>query len=837
MATPIWNTSAGSIGTFTALSTVSVQLSASAVLPAVSVTYKIISGSLAPGLSLSEEGVISGTTQQVSSDISYRFVVRATDNLQNIQDRTFSLTISGIAIPRFITAAGSIATTLDSVWTEIPILYENPVETNEVKIRVVQGSLPPGLEISENGLVRGYPAPPVLTQNLGLITSTSTAVQNNTIICETTLGFRVGRPVVFSGNTIGGIVQGQVYYIRSIISLTSFTISQTVNGPLVELTDDLGFMDITLPNVSVGRPTVQNYSFTLRLASLLGDDVQNYSITVVNQNASLADGGPGLPNNTRVPTIYNTRPPSFNIGDDVQNFGYYLLPSGSEGTTYSPSEFAYIGQFSSDDFFSFRMLGHDFDNNPLEYVFADVPLGLQADPATGWIQGTPIISDNNINQFNFSVFARKTINPSITTPTFNFSFRLANNILGEVKWLTDSNLGELFNGTISTLKVEATSDVTLEYRIISGQLPPNLKLLSNGEISGVSAYQPTEDLLPLGETVPFTFTVESYSPQFGAIRDSKTFTLTIRIEYTQPTDTLYIKCNPSVEDRKLLKTLLEDSSIIPDEYLYRPQDPYFGKASSVIYGHAFGIHASDLNEYANSVMKNHYWRQITLGEIRTAVARDEQGNIIYEVVYSRVVDNLVNSEGESISKEIFWPRFINLNLGPWYTSVNDIYASYGDVGESPEFYTSRTPGFARLLYPNSLTNMQQQVGSVLGQEFNFRLLPKWMTSQQRNGSTLGFVPAWVIAYTKPGFSEVIKKNIEMKWKDTVLDEPYTLNTINFKIDRFTVDKSSTFNYDKNTSPPAWLGLPSGQPAPDPKNTKDFHVIYPRETILPRDSQY
>jgi hypothetical protein len=155
---------------------------------------------------------------------------------------------------------------------------------------------------------------------------------------------------------------------------------------------------------------------------------------------------------------------------------------------------------------------------------------------------------------------------------------------------------------------------------------------------------------------------------------------------------------------------------------------------------------------------------------------------------------------------------------------------------NPAFYTSLTPGYVRTLYPNSLPNMRNRVGMELGQEFNFRLLPSWMTSQQPNGSTLGYTPAWVICYTKPGFSETVKTNIENNWTDP-LGRVYKLNKINFKIDRFIVDKSLTFNYDKNINPPVWTGLPSGTPVPDPSDSKDFYVLFPQETILPDTIQY
>jgi len=111
-----------------------------------------------------------------------------------------------------------------------------------------------------------------------------------------------------------------------------------------------------------------------------------------------------------------------------------------------------------------------------------------------------------------------------------------------------------------------------------------------------------------------------------------------------------------------------------------------------------------------------------------------------------------------------------------------------------------------------------------------------MTSQQANGSTLGYTPAWVICYTKPGFSEIVKNNINNNWKNPI-GQIQRLNQINFKIDRFTVNKSNTYNYDNNLSPPAWTSLPSATPVPSPLDSKDFYVLFPRPTILPNRTQY
>ena len=944
---PTWNTQAGTLGVYPSLIATAIQLSATPTLPAVSVTYKLISGTLPNGLTLSEDGLISGIPSIVPDDSISTFVIRVTDNYANIRDRTFSMTITGTAIPELLTPQGTIFNTLDSTWIQYQILYTNPISTNPYRLRIIQGFLPPGLEMNSYGVIRGYAQPPIFELNLPPLDTAVVQIVDNVIVSLTTSGFRPTRPIIFSGVSFGDIEIGKVYYVKTVINSTEFTISDTVNGPTLQLLNGTGFMDVNLPIVTINQPTKKTYSFTVALESDYGNDSQNYNIVVTNQNMPTSQGGPGYPENTRVPTVFNTRPPTYDLTIGP-NFGYYLLPTNENGLTYPPTTNAYIGQLESDNYFSFRILGHDFDGNNLTYSYIDLPLGLVGDANTGWITGTPVIASDSISSFSFRAYVRKTGNPNITSAIFGFSFKLANAITDIIIWNTDNDLGSILNGSISSLKVEATADVALNYRVVSGQLPPNLRLLPNGEITGQTAWQPNTDFVNPGTISTFTFTIEAYSPTYSVINNTKTFTVQVINEFVTPSDVLYIQATPSLQDRNLLRSLLDNDSLIPYQCLYRPTDPSFGKAENVIYAHAYGINASNFQQYVEAVTKNHYWRQLTLGSLGTAVAKNDNGEIVYEVVYSNVIDNLINPQGVSISEEIIWPRRINLNQGPWYTSSTNIYTSYvfssdvqylitqddlniiteNDVNLTSEvglatYYTSLTPGYARLLYPNSLPNMRNRVSQVLGVNADYRLLPKWMTSQQRNGSTLGFIPAWVICYTtvpvpitisatvtnavtntiqvsdtsnvlvggeitfsgstfgriQPNtkyfvkaidttnntiqisatqygsvfyltdgtgimsavydavsYAELIKHYIESNWLNPV-GQNLALNQINFKIDRFTADKSSTYNYDNSTSPPSWLTYPSANPVPDPINSKDFYVLFPRQTILPDDSQY
>lgn len=838
MAQPNWITPRGNLGKFPSLillnPTISLEATSGLINPLV--TYSLLSGKLPEGLILSSTGIISGTPLLTTSDITFEFVVRVTNSNNEIADRTFDILVSGYAGPKFNIFTGNLLSVNDSTYVEKQVTYTNPYTDNPVRISIVQGILPPGLELLDGGLIRGYADIPyimvTLPQAISLATSTESVT--NYIKCTSTIDFLRFRPIVFTGTVFGGIVQNNTYYVSEIIDSETFTISKTQFGTEVLLTDGTGFMDITLPSTIIGQPTIKTYSFDLLIESPLGQDLRNYSITVINQNLPLSKGGPGYPFLTRTPTILNTRPLVYNVSNDNLYYGYYIFPQ-TYGQTFPPSEKAVLGEFESDNYFAFKIIGHTFDPYVFRYQFVGLPAGVIGNEDTGWIYGTPTLATEGISLYNFTVRVYKVSNPNINSGLYNFTLNIYNTITSNLVWITQNNLGLIFNGSVSTKKVEAKADVDLNYRLVSGSLPPNLLLLDTGEITGYTAFQPlANEILPLNTETIFSFTIEAYSPLYPVINSQKQFSITVKQMFEQPFDTIYFKAAPSTEDRVLIDSLLYNQEIIPDSYLYRQGDTYFGKATDVIYEHQYGVNASNIEEYIATLNHSFYWRNITLGTIETAVARNENNEIIYEVVYSKIIDDLVNPQGKSINFEIAWPTPIRLNNGPWLTSVTSIETSYLDIN-GQDYYTSLTPGTAVVLWPNSLLNMNKKILEDLGTENDSRILPLWMTSQQLNGSTLGFTRAWVICYTKPGFAKTIKNNIETKWKN-IYGEVNKLNLINFTLDRFSVSKFLTYNYNNSFNPPQWIGLPSATPIPDPKNSKDFNVLFPRQTILPDETQ-
>ncbi len=68
--------------------------------------------------------------------------------------------------------------------------------------------------------------------------TTITSHDNGTyeFTCNSTAGLNVNMPIVFSGTALGGITLGTVYYVKTIVSNTAFTISNTFGGVVRALT-------------------------------------------------------------------------------------------------------------------------------------------------------------------------------------------------------------------------------------------------------------------------------------------------------------------------------------------------------------------------------------------------------------------------------------------------------------------------------------------------------------------------------------------------------------------------------------------------------------------------
>ena len=713
--------------------------------------FQVVAGELPAGIEVDSTSglmvgvpqavaVVEGVPTEVTVDITSKFCVRvytknALGGVARLADRTFTLTVTTQNEPEFTTPAGQIAQYYDGTQVfDLQIEYTNADPLTV--ITVAGGSLPPGLNISTSGLISGF-------------------IEPNT---------SVGAPAGFSRD-------GQGY-------------------------DQYPF------DFSTKSSTV-NYSFTLEINDGKTSNLRTFSILVYSRNLLTADDTQITADNTFVTADASPiRTPIL------------LTPQGS------------IGTVRNDNFFAFKFDGIDLDGDQITYTISlggtigfdtaivsftpgsydypgeafdqggfTLPPGLQLDPNSGWLYG--YIPDLGITEltYNFAIRVYKTGDPTVISQYYYYSMNIVGAISNEVTWLTPSYLGSIDNGSVSTLYVEAVnvSGIPLQYQLQSGsnsKLPQGLQLLPEGDIAGRVSFDTfaldggittfdvtTRNTFNINPPVTsigtettfdmvFTFTVNAYSVN-GVVSVFKTFQIRVVRKYNEPFDNLYIQAMPPQNDRNLLNSLLQNDDIFPNNLLYRPQDPNFGLATQVKYWHAYGLTAATLDDYVAALDLNHYWKNLVLGEIKTAQAVDDLGNVIYEVVYSQIVDDLVNNSGQSVGKEVTLP------------------------------YPITDPVSTSVVYPNSLVDMRTQVIDSVGQISN--VLPRWMLSKQADGTILGFTPAWVIAYTKPGKSGQIKYNIQTMFGDQ-------LNLVDFDVDRYELDNLLTKNWDRATQ--QWIPTPA-----------------------------
>ncbi len=679
---------------------------------------------------------------------------------------------------------------------------------NKITYKLISGSLPQGnVSLSTTGLISGIPESIGVQKTYIFVVR---ATDDKGVIKDATFNIDISATTVVKfepiNNTVLAELEDSEYYHRQlkvVNPVTSnplmFRMSSGRLPPGLTLNVD-GIISgwpspPTLPDRS---PTTKEYMFNVTVDSALGSDTISLVIIVRNKQESSIFA-------KRRPVILNSKPLS-TIDPDDPYVGYYLTNNN-------------IPAVYSTETFAFKIIGYDFDKDAITYMFSKLPTGLTGDVNTGWITGVIDIGTNVFEVFSFDVFVSKDSDPSLKSETVTFTLPVKSKVSQQIEWTTDSDLGTYHNGTVCDLKISASATSRLHYRVSNGSLPPNIVLLDSGELVGNFPFQPEIRMKKKGEKSVFTFEVTVSSNTHFLLDSTKEFNLTIEQRFEKPVETIYFKAAPNLEGRQIINSLLKNEELIPNKILYRPTDLNFGKATTVRINHQYGIVASNLVQYLQAIPNNHYKQKFTFGELKTAVARDGNGDIIYEVIYSQLIDPAVNKDGVSIPMNIAWPQDIGLRYGEWYDSRTDKFTS------SKVAYSSFSPGYVKLLNPVSLENMRKEIESNMTYDYDQSLLPKWMTSQQLDGNTLGLTSAWVICHTLPGYSEKIKDRINTYWG-------HYLSEIDFEIDRFIVDRKMTYNWNTHLVRPNWGNLPSAFPTPEQTDKYDTVVLFNRETIIP-----
>ena len=413
-----------------------------------------------------------------------------------------------------------------------------------------------------------------------------------------------------------------------------------------------------------------------------------------------------------------------------------------------------------------------FDSSIFDQGVLNLPTGLTLVEDSGWLYGTLPNQTVNEVEYEFEIIAYKADDLTYLDRQI-FTLTVLGDLNNRIDWVTASDLGTITTGKVSDLFVYATSALgkTLFYEFTAGaniKLPQGLSLTSGGLISGRVSFQVFS--VDQGTTIfddedttfdfTYTFTVTARDLA-NTVSSNRTFTLKIRAFDKIPYENLYLKALPTQDQRNSFRDLITDTAIFPADKIYRQEDPWFGLATDIKTLHLAGLSPSTLAEYTQAADTNHYTKRLTFGNIKTARALDNNFNVKYEVIYVEVKDENTNAEGDGPAN--------TLDLAG---QIDNAYL----VGSNS--YTTA--------YPNSFENM----GNVMVSSITYQdkgVLPDWMTSRQINGRQLGFVRAVVLAYVKPGESDLVAYRLRQR--------DFNFNSIDFTVDRYQLDNIFTENYD------------------------------------------
>jgi hypothetical protein len=799
-------TSASNLGTYYDGDRLDIQIAIDNVGPTTPAVVTFVSGELPGEVSVSATGLISGYIQPavnvdqvpgydltpddaypydfVTSAINknYQFTLQVTDGI-NTDLKTFSFyvydrttlnasTTQITADNSNITAdegterrpfiVNSLPEDLGTVRGDNYYAHQfiaNDYDTPDLKYAIsvnIGSGLPPGLAIDPNsGWYYGYIPDQGVTKieysfnvvtyqadYVGTpITCTATTFGTNIITCNSTSQIETGQTIVFTGTSFGGVTASatQVYYVLEQVSATEFTITNNLGSTTaVPLSTASGSLTANL--IVASDP----YPFTLTISGTANAEVVWFTPSDLG---TIENGGTSM----LVISAENT-------GGRVLK--YRLKP----GASIAQLPYAYVPG-----------------------VYNLLPQGLTL-LETGEISGRVTFNTFavDLGSTTFDATQAVTRNVSVQETTFDSTFTFTVNAYAEDSQQT------LYNVNTITVDDGGSGYSSLNPPVLSFNTPvgASARAATVGEITiiggvitavaiddGGSGYTLSDPaVLSIsagygGSGAEFTAVMRAIGTR-DVVSVDKEFTVQVQRAYNKPYQNLLIEAMPPVNDRVMIAELLDNEEIFVPDYIYRIDDPYFGKSHRVIYQHAFGLAPDTLETYVLSLYENHYWKNLVLGEINTAQALDPvTGLVVYEVVYSKIIDNLVNVAGASVNK------IVNL----------------------PYAITDPADGSTQLtqVYPNSLVNMRDQVIDVVGQIST--KLPLWMTSTQTNGRVLGFTPAWVMCYTKPGRSQQIAYYVQTQFQGH-------LNAIDFKVDRYVLDRTLSRNWDTATQD--WTPTPS-----------------------------
>ena len=813
-----WQTPDGLLGTLAQDSYFGQQLLAT--IPNGTVSYSLVAGSLPAGVQLTSTGVLSGVPT-LSNEIPFgtnvesKFTVRAlsTDSPQGRQfrDRTFILSIAASQLPDFETPAGNIGFYYDGGPMDPPIQLEFTGPLRSAVCRLAAGRLPPGVEITPEGKIQGFVGLNVLVDQPAGYQDTPYAEFGYDFLAAAS-NYNYQFTVEIIGNRQSNLRTFEIFVV-SRNTLTADNTIITADDTVItadQSNDRVPFM-IT-PAGDIGTVIDDNYyAFQFRGVDLDAQAIV-YNLIIESGPGYNYSLPPGLTLDPRSGWLYGYIP---NQGISKQVFNIAIqLSTLNDPTVVSPVYVFDLTVISGVDtrvnWVSPSLLGTIDNGYPSLFKIEALSVSgvtlqykLKEGSKSLLPQGTSLLPSGHIaGNASFNTFAldngtttfdvtpvNGVSNPTTFDLTYTFTAVAYSSIVQqgdyEISGVTVQNQGSGYSASGPTVTIAPPPGNGAPATIAS----VSMIFLGGGNGYGIQSITMATNGFGYRTLPTITITggggsgailvpqLTLLSNQF-LISSEKTFTIKVNRRFNEPLDTLYVVAEPPEQDRDIVKSITQNQTLLPQESIFRPDDFNFGVSKKLEFVQAYGLNPDVSATYQRALELNHYWKNIIIGNIQTARAVDDAGNIVYEVIYCPIIDDLVNAQGQSVSKEIQWWEPIYHNDLP------------------PIYY----------VYPNSLIDMRTQVIDTVGQISN--ILPLWMTSLQEDGRQIGYIPAWVIAYVKPGTAAKIAYDIQQFIQ--IGENSSKLKLIDWKVDRYELGREQSYNWDPiaDSTGGAWVPAPS-----------------------------
>lgn len=805
-----WNTPVGSLGILTERIIVDIPISASTDLANTTVTYSLISGSLPRGLRLSN-GSIKGSPVEVKRFTESRFVIRASDG-EDLEDRTFSISVDGEDAPRWITPEGFLKVGEGQAYFVLDNSYVNfqldatdtdltAGDTLEYYLVPLGGELPPGLSLTSTGVIRGFTDPVfAIDYNASLTGSYDTGAFDTTPLDAVDSNSN-GYDSYFYDNVTFDYFEpsrsprrlSRIY--NFIVGVTDGANTETRLFKIYVVTEEFLQADNNLIQVDTNIFQADSSSDRKPLwitESNLGRFRANNYVTIFLD-------------------VYD--PPSL-----TGTITYFLLPENPDGSDSLPppgmeldsvtgeiaGKVPYQARITKTYNFTIRAVNFSVTLATATYTFKGTWNAAIAYSANDSIEYLGLIyvctvANRNVipTDVNYWVLG-------VSSASKTFSVEIIGEIETGIEWITESDLGTIKPNQPSQLTVEATSLLyggRVVYELYSGALPSGLTFLPTGDIEGkikqfaddagpglTRFYERYDSEGPNSSPEDSSLTSRSYTAQYDGgettfdkifrftvkARDSvnlsevlRNFTITVVSDNTKTFANLYVKAFQSKSKRLSWFNFITDASIFVPDDVYRYGDVNFGIQTDLKMLVYAGIESVQAVNYVQAMSRNHYDKRLLFGNLKTAKAKDPvTQETLYEVIYVDVIDQY-EKDGASISQTVQLPDTTNSKILISYDAIK-IDSDIPLVSDSDH----------QRVFPNSIKNMRKRIQNVGDRERTF--LPLWMRSIQDTSTyETGYVKALVLCYAKPGRSASIMARIKAS--------EFDFKSIDFKADRYLID--------------------------------------------------